>query len=68
MTDGEVLKARRLDKPSNIGWRVTVRPDGDGDVTVVLPVTTDCDASGAICTQDGRELSNRLEMTVSGPS
>ena len=40
--------------------------DGDGTVTIVLPVTTDCDATGAICTEDGM-LSSRLEVTVSGP-
>ena len=67
VTGGEVLKAQRMDKPSNIPWRITVRPDSNGDVTVVLPVTTDCDAQGAICTGDGRKLSARLELTVSGP-
>ncbi len=68
VTDGDVLRAQRIDKPSNILWRITVHPDGNGDVTVVLPVTTDCDADGAICTHDGRKLSNQLELTVSGPS
>ena len=68
VTDGDVLRAQRIDKPSNIRWRITVHPDGNGDVTVVLPVTTDCDADGAICTQGGRKLSNQLELTVSGPS
>ena len=67
VTDGGVLRAQRIDKPSNIRWRITVQPDGNGDVTVVLPVATDCDASGTICTQDGRELSSRLELTVRGP-
>ena len=33
-----------------------------------LPATTDCTAEGAICTQDGRKLSNRLEITVQGPA
>ena len=38
-------------------------------VTVVLPVTTNCDDQGAICTKDdsGRKLSNSLSFTVSGP-
>ena len=27
----------------------------------------DCDAGGAICTRDGRKLSNELVPTVSGP-
>ena len=31
------------------------------------PATTDCDADGAVCTQDRRPLSNRLEITVPGP-
>ena len=39
-----------------------------GQVTIVLPATTDCTAEGAICTQDGRKLSNRLEITVQGPA
>ena len=67
VSGGEVLKAQRLDKPSNIRWLITVEPDSNGDVAVVLPVTTDCGADGAVCTADGRKLSNRLEITVSGP-
>ena len=45
-----------------------MRPDSNADVTVVLPVTTNCGAQGAICTKDGRKLSNRLEFTVTGPT
>ena len=66
-TGGEVRKAQRMDKPSNIRWLITVEPNGNGDVTIELPATTDCNAEGAICTADGRKLSNRLEVTVSGP-
>ena len=68
VSGGEVLKAQRLDKPSNIRWLITVEPDSNGDVTIVLPATTDCEAQGAICTEDGRKLSTRLEFTVSGSS
>ena len=67
VTGGTVKKAQRLEQGSNIGWRITVRPNGNGDVTVFLPVTTDCEAQGAICTGDGRMLSHRLELTVAGP-
>ena len=67
VTGGEVIEAKRLDRPSNIHWQITVEPDGNGDVTLALPVTTDCGALGAVCTGDGRKLSNRLEFTVSGP-
>ena len=65
---GKVTGARRLVKGSNIGWEIVVKPDSNGDLTITLPATTDCDAQGAICTDDGRMLSNRLELTVSGSS
>ena len=68
VTGGEVTSARRLTQGSNIGWTITVTPNSAADVTIVLPVTTDCDDEGAVCTADGRKLSNRLEFTVSGPS
>ena len=67
VTGGTVKEAQRLDKPSNILWRITVRPNTDGQVTITLPITEDCDAQGAICTDDGRKLSNELVLTVSGP-
>ena len=64
---GEVVKVRRLEAGKNVRWEISVGPGGNGAVTIVLPVTTDCDASGAVCTGDGRKLSNRLELTVPGP-
>ena len=67
VTGGEVVKARRLEKGKNVRWEISVTPDGNGPVTIVLPATTDCDADGAVCTDDGRMLSNRLEITVPGP-
>ena len=67
VTDGTVTRAKRMTQGSNIGWTITVTPDSAADVTMVLPVTTDCNADGAVCTSDGRKLSNRLELTVSGP-
>ena len=57
----------RLEKGKNVRWEISVTPDGDGAVTIVLPATTDCEASGAVCTDGGRKLSNRLDLTVSGP-
>ena len=69
-TGGTVQKAQRVNPDSdtrNIHWRITVEPAGNGDVTIVLPATTNCAAPGAICTEDDRKLSNRLEFTVSGP-
>ena len=65
-----MASASRLNKPSNMRWRITVEPDGNADVVIVLRVTTDCNATGAICTSDGRTLSNSLEfsLTVPGPA
>ena len=67
VSGGTVKKAQRIEQGSNIGWRITVRPNSDGAVTIILPITEDCEAQGAICTEDGRMLSNELELTVSGP-
>ncbi|MCY3912159.1 MAG: hypothetical protein OXG43_02800, partial [Chloroflexi bacterium] len=67
VTGGTVTKAKRLEKPSNIRWRITVQPDSGADVSIVLPVTTDCDDPGAICTADGTMLSSRREAVVQGP-
>ena len=67
VTGGSVERAQRTDKPSNISWLITIKPQGNGDVTIELPATTDCNADGAICTGDGRKLSNSLSFTVSGP-
>ena len=67
VTSGDVTKVRRLEKGKNVRWEISVTPDGNGTVTIVLPATTDCDADGAVCTDDGRMLSNRLEITVPGP-
>ena len=64
---GSVTGARRLDRPRNIRWEIRVEPDGNGAVTVTLPAATDCEAQGAICTGDGRMLSDATELTVPGP-
>ena len=66
-TRGEVAGVRRLVSGSNIRWEISVSPDSNGDVTVELPVTEDCEAQGAICTEDERALSSPLKFIVSGP-
>ena len=64
---GTVAAAERLDPPGNVRWEITVGPSSDADVTIVLPVTTDCDDQRAICTEDGRMLSDEVTLTVAGP-
>ena len=63
-TNATVTHARRVVKRDNRHWRITVRPDSAEEVTVTLPATTDCEATGALCTEDGRPLSNSLSATV----
>ena len=67
VTGGEVVKARRLEPGKNVQWEITVQPSSQADVTIVLPVTTDCTAQGAICTGDSRPLSDQVQVTIPGP-
>ena len=64
---GELRRTQRIDAGSNLRWRIVVKPSGNGDVTITLPVTTDCAYEGAICTSDGLMLSNTIESSVPGP-
>ena len=65
VTGGSVTGASRRTQGSNRAWNITVDPaSGTGAVTIELPRTTDCAASGAICTEDGRPLSNSPSDTV----
>ena len=49
-------------------WEIHVGPSSGADVTIVSPAPTGCDAQGSVCTGDGRMLSQKVELTVSGPS
>ena len=49
-------KAQRQVKGSNIGWTITVEPASNVEVEIVLPATTDCGVTGAICTADGQKV------------
>ena len=53
--------------PRRCRWEITVEPDSREAVSIRLPETTDCNAGGAVCTGDGRPLSNALSATVAGP-
>ena len=65
--NGPVTKAQRKAQGSNQTWTITIEPKGNGAITITLPATTDCAATGAICTSDGRKLSNSTTVTVPGP-
>ena len=67
-TNGRVTGAGRAAPNQNQRWTITVRPHSFEDVTVSLAATTDCSAADAICTPDGRRLSNSPSATVAGRS
>ena len=61
--------ASRLEQGSNKGWRVTINPVSNADMTIRIPATTDCSAEGAVCTgtTPPEMLSSGASATVSGP-
>ena len=67
VTGGVVTQARRLVSGSDLGWEISVVPDADGAVELVLPVSADCGVTGAICTEDGTPLAAAVVATVPGP-
>ena len=68
VTGGRVTGGRRVDGRRDL-FEMTVRPDGDGDVTIALPAGRECGVSGAICTKSTprRQLTNTPAATVAGP-
>ena len=66
-TGATIEKARRKTQGSNQNWTITVEPLGSNQIAISLPATTDCDATGAICTDDGRKLSHSTSASVLGP-
>ena len=68
VTGGRVTGGKRVDGRRDL-FRMTVRPDSDGDVTITLPAGRDCGTSGAICTKgdNRRPLTNSPSATVAGP-
>ena len=67
VTNGDMTSASRKVSGDNTRWVITVEPDGDADVTIALPATTDCDDPGAVCTARGQMLSNLVATIVAGP-
>ena len=67
VTGGSVTGAWREQRRSDL-WGVRVQPDSNAAVTIALPADRACGTQGAVCTADGKTLSNRPEMTVPGPA
>ena len=48
-------------------WRVRIAPKSWKDMTVTLAGGRACDEAGAVCTADGRPLTNTSTATIGGP-
>ena len=57
----------RLDRPSNRQWAVRITPASKADIVVTVAPKASCEADGAICTSDGKQLSNTATRTILGP-
>ena len=49
-------------------WDIEVRPASDAALSIALPSTHACSDAGAVCSADGRALSNAILATVPGPA
>ena len=63
---GFVVRAKRLNPPSNLNWQVRITPTGSGRVTITLPANRACDARPTVCTEGGERLSAPATVTVPG--
>ena len=66
VSGGRATKAGRVNRRRDL-WKLTVEPDSLADVTVTLAAGAACDSPAAVCTKDGRALSNTISTTVRGP-
>ena len=55
-----------LDTTKPDAWKVYVTPSSDQPVTVTIPAGGNC-GDGALCTEDGRALSESISVTIPGP-
>ena len=66
VTGGSATRAERVDGRRDL-WEISIEPICDDDASLVQPEVRSYDEAGAVCTGDGRWLSNRLMLTVAGP-
>ena len=59
-----VTRAARITRGSNMGWRVTVAPSGDGEIEIGLPAR-ECGKPNVVCI-GGRPLERAAQATIPG--
>ena len=68
VTGGRMANASRLNPGKNRSWKLTVQPNGNGNVTLSMNPTTACDTPPGLCTTDGRMLGGGLRLLIAGPA
>ena len=63
---GRASAGQRVDNRKDL-WELTVQPRTYGDIVLTLAPGAACGKTGAVCTRDGRALSNTVTATVAGP-
>ena len=63
---GRAAAGQRVDNRKDL-WELTVQPRTYGDIVLTLAPGVACGKTGAVCTRDGRALSNTVTATVLGP-
>ena len=63
VTGGRINSVQPVDDRSTL-WEIAVTPDSNDDVRLSLPPTTSCNDEGAVCTEDGRMLSEGVAISV----
>ena len=66
VSGGRATSAGRVNRRRDL-WELTVEPDSSADVTVTVAAGAACGTPAAVCTKDGRALSNTISATVRGP-
>ena len=69
ITGGTLSDQSRLVTQDSTAWKIDVRPNGNGDVTITLPTSQEACAPDTVpCTLDGQRLSAQASVRVRGPT
>ena len=60
-------RARRLNRPHNDRWEVTITPVSKADLAVSIGPFSTCTETGAVCAANDEVLANEVSKTIQGP-
>ncbi len=66
VSGGTVTGAEGVDGRQDL-WELTLEPSGTGPVSILTPPGRACTETGALCTADGRSLTDSPALVVPGP-